>query len=696
MNRREHGGAIPGRAVVVAIIGSRRSPQSWTGVMNSEQINRAAKKEGYSFGGCALSLDTETLIRHGRRFRLRPQSFAVLRYLLEQRNRLVTKEELHDAIWGDTHVTDNSLNQCLIEIRKAIGDVSKKMIRTVPRRGFIVDMPVREILSREPAVFAKSAVQRRPPGRLRFKSKPVLALAVGIAAAALILVFLQGRRMVPTQRSAAGPEPASVMRRWGGVEYRPLLVHGLTSDSDVLAATAESSFIAALNNSGVATLVAGDDQAVDPASDLVLQPMLVAGVDSPLVNVRISDGQSGESIWAVQYDATGDSLPALIDQAAIQTAYAVECGLFRRDLVGRPISPELFGMWIRACVLGANQKRVEFYELALEIVATAPGDAASHSGLAVALFRMALLNHESPANAELFARAREEANRALEIAPEFPEALIVLSNSLPYGQWQKQEELILRAFKSNVQYKWNRSEYMEFLMRVGRLAEAAYFAERNVAIARGPNHQSKFAWLLALTGRHRQAIEILDRVERTWPQDFVALEFRLDIQAFIGDPEEALRLLDSDRVAAMQKSGKALDCYRSFVHYRADPFRVSPVMPKMACEGTPGTLYARVLAAIGDVDGAFAEINAIYDDWATRGGRNLTKILFYPEMDALRRDPRFPVLTERSGLATYWSNTGQRPDYCDNPAMPYDCGAALKQAANQADSSPNNLTNALN
>src|ERR1044071_4709350 len=59
-----------------------------------------------------------TLKRGGEERHLRQQTFQVLLYLLEQRERLVTKDELIDHVWRDTAVTDNALEQCLAEIRK--------------------------------------------------------------------------------------------------------------------------------------------------------------------------------------------------------------------------------------------------------------------------------------------------------------------------------------------------------------------------------------------------------------------------------------------------------------------------------------------------------------------------------------------------------------------------------------------------
>ena len=74
--------------------------------------------------------------RAGRAVELRPQSFAVLRYLAENPGRLVTKDELISAVWPGLAVTDDSLVQCIHEIRRALGDGAHAVLRTVPRRGY--------------------------------------------------------------------------------------------------------------------------------------------------------------------------------------------------------------------------------------------------------------------------------------------------------------------------------------------------------------------------------------------------------------------------------------------------------------------------------------------------------------------------------------------------------------------------------
>jgi len=94
------------------------------------------------FEGFAIDLARGCLRRDSADVKLRPKSFEVLRFLAENHGRLLSKEEIIKAVWNDAFVTDNSLVQCLIEIRRALGDDSQTIIRTVTRRGYIFDVAV--------------------------------------------------------------------------------------------------------------------------------------------------------------------------------------------------------------------------------------------------------------------------------------------------------------------------------------------------------------------------------------------------------------------------------------------------------------------------------------------------------------------------------------------------------------------------
>ena len=96
--------------------------------------------EGQTFCFADVEVDTRLgcLRRGGGERHLRQKSFQVLVYLLEHRDRLITKDELIETVWRETAVTDGVLVQCIKEIRRTIGDDPQlpRFIKTVPKAGY--------------------------------------------------------------------------------------------------------------------------------------------------------------------------------------------------------------------------------------------------------------------------------------------------------------------------------------------------------------------------------------------------------------------------------------------------------------------------------------------------------------------------------------------------------------------------------
>ena len=92
----------------------------------------------YRFGEFELDAATASLRRAGQEVSLPPKAFQVLLYLVEQRERVVPKQELVEALWKDTFVTDDALVQAVTAARKALGDdaESPRFIRTKPKIGY--------------------------------------------------------------------------------------------------------------------------------------------------------------------------------------------------------------------------------------------------------------------------------------------------------------------------------------------------------------------------------------------------------------------------------------------------------------------------------------------------------------------------------------------------------------------------------
>jgi tetratricopeptide (TPR) repeat protein/DNA-binding winged helix-turn-helix (wHTH) protein len=92
----------------------------------------------YRFADVEVDPAQGCLRRNGQEQHLRQQTFQVLLLLLEQRERLVTKDELIESVWRGAAVTDNALVQCITDIRRALGDDPRQphLIKTIPKVGY--------------------------------------------------------------------------------------------------------------------------------------------------------------------------------------------------------------------------------------------------------------------------------------------------------------------------------------------------------------------------------------------------------------------------------------------------------------------------------------------------------------------------------------------------------------------------------
>jgi pimeloyl-ACP methyl ester carboxylesterase/DNA-binding winged helix-turn-helix (wHTH) protein len=98
---------------------------------------RAVSPKTLGFDIYTLDLQCCSLLRGSDEVQLRPKSFDVLRYLAEHAGRLVSKDELIQAVWPDLFVTEDSVVQCIGDIRSALSDDAHRIIKTVPRRGYL-------------------------------------------------------------------------------------------------------------------------------------------------------------------------------------------------------------------------------------------------------------------------------------------------------------------------------------------------------------------------------------------------------------------------------------------------------------------------------------------------------------------------------------------------------------------------------
>ena len=105
----------------------------------SDKSAASARVTRLSFDRYVLDLSRGCLLLDNGEVLLRPKTFAVLKFLVENSGRLVSKDDIFTAVWPNLAVTDDTLVQSIGELRRELGDAGPRLIKTIPRRD--VSMP---------------------------------------------------------------------------------------------------------------------------------------------------------------------------------------------------------------------------------------------------------------------------------------------------------------------------------------------------------------------------------------------------------------------------------------------------------------------------------------------------------------------------------------------------------------------------
>jgi adenylate cyclase len=119
-----------------------------------------------------LSLNRGALLADGVERALRPKSFALLSHFADNPGRLIDRDEIMRAVWPGVFVSDDSIAQCIKDIRRALDDDAKVFLRTVPRRGYLFAPQLRREM---PAAASADAADTAKPAPRR-PAKPSIAV----------------------------------------------------------------------------------------------------------------------------------------------------------------------------------------------------------------------------------------------------------------------------------------------------------------------------------------------------------------------------------------------------------------------------------------------------------------------------------------------------------------------------------------
>jgi DNA-binding winged helix-turn-helix (wHTH) protein/Flp pilus assembly protein TadD len=610
-------------------------------------VNEISANQSYRFGEFTLDPARAALFRGSEELRLRRRTFEVLSYLVRNSGRLVPKQELFEAVWGEVAVTDDSLVQCLVEIRKTLG-VDQDRVKTVRGRGYLFEGAVAE--PSRPALPGEPVAESATPAT---RSRSMLALLLAIAVlGGGVWLFSRSRAeakastlaVLPFTQTPAG-EPSDLV---GGLYEEVVSALGQI-DPERLRVLSRRSTVAYVA-SGKSAARIGQELGADYLVEGVIRE---AGanwhITFTVVNVR-----DQVHVWSETFDRDRSTLLYLQTELGRAVARQIRLRLSARQdealLRRQARNPEAYEHYLRGRALWAKTNRAALFgaiEEYKQAIAIDPEYALAYAGLADA-YSVLPITSDVP-SAEVAEHAREAARQAVRADGLLAEAHAALGwQEFWLGwNWPAAEASLRRATVLDPNYanarRWlghvlsNSGRHSEALAEMARgreldpfspamhmvSAQTAYnardfaAAERHArqSIAIDPNFWAAYVNLAqALAGQHRleEALVASGEAERL-AGNTKGLTRRAYVLGLMGRKAEAQQLLRD-----FEQSTRVLPPYE----------------------------LAVVSAGLQDADGVFAALEKAY---AVRDV-NLVFLPVDPKMDPFRPDPRFQALLDRCGF----------------------------------------------
>jgi len=380
----------------------------------------------FAFGEFELDLDRGSLNHRGKEVPLRPKSFSVLRHLVEHAGQLVSREDLMSSVWPDAVVTDDSIAQCLIELRRAMGDSDRTIIRTVPRRGLIFDVPVTHEAV-EPSGIVKSLSWARRNG---------WKLGAALAAAAALLLWWAAARTPPGITSTPPGNSIAVLPF---VDISPAGDRAYFADGiseEILNQLAQSPGLTVIARTSSFAFKGLNEDVREIASKLNVAYVLEGSVrtdgDDIRVTAQLVSAEDGGHLWSETFDGTLEDIFAVQQEIAGDVAESLEVSLAESEALS-DIDPRAYELFLEGRYFylrradGDSRRAQERFETALSI---SPDFARAWTGLSASIAAaMSVDGQVGPAmsqssRAEMMETLRHSSEQALRFAPEDPEALV--------------------------------------------------------------------------------------------------------------------------------------------------------------------------------------------------------------------------------------------------------------------------------
>ena len=438
--------------------------------------NAGGQGGDYRFLDFTLDPRRQLLIHGADEIRLRPRTYDVLVHLVTHAGRVVGKSELMESVWKDVAVTDDSLVQSLMEIRRALGQ-AEGIVKTVRGRGYLFDTGV-EMVTKDgvptqgqdphrdqtPDSSARDETSTNRPGLS--SALVVVAVIAGIAA----IVWWIG---LSARREASASAPTGTIR---SIAVLPLQNQSRDQEQEYFADGITDELITQLGKIGSLRVISrtsvmrlkGTRKALaeiaqDLNVDAVVEGSVARSAERVRVTAQVIQVNPEKLLWAERYDRALGDIVMLQGELAREITNAIRIALNADEQARlgnvRPVNRDAYeallkGRYYRNKRTEATTKKaMEYFREAIE---KDPSYALAFASLSDAYIVLALSEalQEVLPSREAFPQARAAVNRALAIDNTLGEAHATLGHiKFQYDRdWAGAEKEFKRAIELNPNY----------------------------------------------------------------------------------------------------------------------------------------------------------------------------------------------------------------------------------------------------
>jgi TolB-like protein/DNA-binding winged helix-turn-helix (wHTH) protein/Flp pilus assembly protein TadD len=613
------------------------------------------------------------LWRDGDRVPVAPKAFDVLAYLVQHAGRVVTQDEILQALWPETYVNPEVLRKYILEIRKTLGDRPDKpeFIETLPKRGYRFVAPVIDESTVElpdaptlPAPAVHTTEEKTEPGAAdseresssfeKTLRKFLILLMLPIIAAAIAgyFWFARHRANVSANNTSVAVLPFADMSPTKDQEYfSDGLAEQLIND------LAKVSGLKVVARSSAFQFKGKNEDLRDVGRKLGVANVLEGTVRHDGNHVRITaeliKTDDGFQLWSQTYDRELKDIFAVEDEIALAATEALKLKLLGGN--GQPVAsnlrstnPEVYQAYLQAKYFSGRGISKEELGKALAYTETAIKLDEKY-GPAWAL-RSSVENEMAEYGltdaAEGYRKARADAERAIALDPALASAYLALANTqIDYDMdWGAADISLTKAAAlepGNVEVFRLRSHLSRIL---GNLEQATRLYEQVVALdPLRPNSYSALEYLLYVGGRYDEAQAALQKALDLNPQATYVHLTMGEALIMEGKPQQALAEVEKEPIEWGRLTGQAL-AYHALGRDQDSNAALASLIDKYGSNGA--FQIAQVCAYRGESDKSFEWLEHAYQ----QRDPGLPEIKTDPLFKNLRHDPRYTELLKRMRL----------------------------------------------